>query len=857
MPATNWFRNIRGGCRIHRGAIARARHPMAVAIHRASVPPPDSLSHRWYKIGGVKRQRDGGTIGRFDAIDIGDPLAEIGIFAGAGTPQEVDERLRSEVVRETDAMLRLMEHFDAFDVVELMRMRELPIAPSLALEPGYDGSGAAIEIVALMLLARGDRHPSQTPRSDTRPNEVINELHTRTKRLLRLSTYRAKVVERLTGAGPLHRLAAEYQTYLVAVRAYQYESVQDEHEQALFGRPEIERVVRDHLGFTYDDLVRVRRAVLGLYSDKMTTLRDTIGEIVQAHPLSDGRPPDEQIEAFQEAIVDWMFLPAERASFTPEDIALHVGLDTDLVARVLDRFSVDFDSSESADARVADFLRGVNPLGRRALLRSGNHHLLASSPPGADTFRTVLEEAIPKQSKDWERYNKSRRIVTEALAVSALERALGTSPLATSLLHFAPDDSHPVDALGHDCTDLSAVGKQVESDALFVIGDVAICLEVKGSSIADAARTGDVTRLRREVQKILGDGAKQTRRLEDLIRVNGGIWQADCTWLDLSHVREVRTIVAGIDHFGPLSVALGDLRASGLIAGGSMPWCVTIHDLDVISRVVDRPTELLLYLRRRTESGVTAHFRGSDELDLFMLFLDGGLFVEDDPDEVHRLHPRTPPPSETARKQYRKSNRPTLVGTHTNPLDAWMYWQEGKGPDEAEKPTFNIDATAAVLVDFMAKGRKPGWFRIGADLLALSGEAQRRLTNAIQEALEMTNTDGKPHTLTQGFASVGGYPTVYVRTHPAGADRDAEADDLATYMIAKKHQVGSDRALGLLIDHNGQIVTTFYMNGLPTEDPELDALGDAIGLKRTWVKPKRASSLSAKKRKRRAKRGRP
>jgi hypothetical protein len=47
------------------------------------------------------------------------------------------------------------------------------------------------------------------------------------------------------------------------------------------------------------------------------------------------------------------------------------------------------------------------------------------------------------------------------------------------------------------------------------------------------------------------------------------------------------------------------------------------------------------------------------------------------------------------------------------------------------------------------------------------------------------------------------------------------------------------------------------MNDPPDDDDDLDALGTAIGLRRTWEKPKRAPSVSEKKRKRRAKRRRP
>jgi hypothetical protein len=240
-----------------------------------------------------------------------------------------------------------------------------------------------------------------------------------------------------------------------------------------------------------------------------------------------------------------------------------------------------------------------------------------------------------------------------------------------------------------------------------------------------------------------------------------------------------------------------------------------------------------------------------------MLFMDGGLYVEDDPDEIHRLHPRTSPPTRTARDRYERAAQPTQVGTFTDSLDAWMYWVEGSSPDEVEKPVFNVDSGAAELVDFLADGPKPGWLRIGADLLGLDGRAQRKLLANIQRIVDRTRADSRPHSLTQGFAGSGGYMTFFVGTVPAGADREVEADKLYTYMLAKKHQVRSDRSFGLLVSHHGRIEMTTYMNDPPDDDDDLDALGTAIGLRRTWEKPKRAPSVSEKKRKRRAKRRRP
>lgn len=803
----------------------------------------------------VHESRQLGVFGHINLATLGDPVAEIGLFAGAADLPEIEQRLREAVGSEVGKILSLTDTFDAFDVIELMRLRELTISPVLALEPGYDGSGAAVELVTLVMLTRDGRHPSSMPREDTRPHEAIAELHDRAKRLLRLATYRAKACESMRGRDPLARLSAEYQSYLVGVRALQYESIQAAHERALFDRPEIDRILRDRLGFTYREFTAVRDAIQNRNSDIVTGLRDVTGDIVMTANAEGREPTPEELDTFQRSMIEFMFLPGQRAAFTVADVAEYRGFDAAVVARVLDSVSLDFDPNLDATKVITDFLHARNPLARHGLVRAGGEHVLVSAPIGADSFRATVEAAL-KNTPEWKRYDATRRDVSESLAVSALQRALGSPPFATNLKHFAPSRDEVNGSLDRNCSDPNSVGDVVESDALFVIDDVALCLEVKGRSVAEQARRGDLDRLETEVKNILGSGARQARRLESLIRHNGGVWNDDGTWVDLSRVREIRTIVVGLDYFGPLGVALGDLEVGALVGEGVLPWIASIHDLEVISSVVDRPAELLLYLRRRSDSGVATHLRGSDELDLFMLFMNGGLYVEDDPDEVHRLHPMTPPPTRTARARHEKAAQPTLVGTFTDPLDAWMYWVEGSSPHEVDKPTFNLDQGMAELVDFLGDGRKPGWLRIGTDLLGLEGRVQQKLVASLQQLADKTRADAEPHSLTQGFASSNGYMTFFAGTVPSGGDRYVEAEKLHSYMLAKKHQVQSDRSMGLLLSHAGRIEMTMYLNDPPRDDSDLDALGDAIGLQRTWEKPKRPPSVSEKKRKRRAKHGR-
>lgn len=761
-----------------------------------------------------------------------DPFAEVQLFAGAASEAQLQERLDTQIRTEVEAIVAATQECDAFDLIELLRLRELPIVPVVGLMDGYDGSGAAIDLICLVLLTREARMPSGRDRLDTRPHEVISDLHERAVRLVRLANYMHTAHGVLAQGDPLMRLAVEYQSYLVTVRGLQYESVQADHDSALFDRPEIDEIVLAKLGFTYRDFTAVRTAIQDRYSRTLTALRDTTGDLV-LQAQTEGRDLTAQEQGiFRDSMVALMFLPGQRASFTAADIVAETHLELPRVEAVLRAFATTFNTQRTAATVVRDFLRGVNPLAKTSLAHDGaGNYLMMCTQIGADSFRMVAEAALKPDAKAWRRYDRARAQASESLVVERIERLLQTPAAHTNLKYYTPKGDDPLEVLNRDCTTAATVGDQTECDALFVAQDVAICVEVKGRTIADPARRGDSARLRTEIDKIFGDGARQARRLETLIKTNGGIWREQDGWLDLSGIREVRSIVVGLDFFGPLAVALGDLRRAGALGEGTLPWIASLHDLDVISKVIDRPAEFLLYLRRRTDSDVATYFRGADELDLFMLFLDGGLYVEPDPAEVQRLHPTAGSPTGREIREHAKDARPTMVGTYTDPLDAWMYWVEGTSPYPSDKPVLNTHRSAATIVDFLLDGRKPGWLRFGADILGLSGQAQKKLGKQVDELVDMTRRDGRWHSLVQAWAGMWGYPTFFAATTSRDESRERSAAKMGDYMVAKKHQLGSDRSLGLLLDENHDIIHVLYLNDPPAaRDQRLEVLGARIGL---------------------------
>jgi hypothetical protein len=137
---------------------------------------------------------------------------------------------------------------------------------------------------------------------------------------------------------------------------------------------------------------------------------------------------------------------------------------------------------------------------------------------------------------------------------------------------------------------------------------------------------------------------------------------------------------------------------------------------------------------------------------------------------------------------------------------------------------------AQEIVDFLADERKPGWLRFGADLLGLAGTAQKRLGDSLREMVDKARADGRWHSIHNSYAGPWGHPTFFAGT-VARNQTDAEAmKRLRIYMAAKKHQMRSDRSLGLLLDQRRQFVGAIYMNDMPGDHPGLDSLSKEIGL---------------------------
>ena len=109
-----------------------------------------------------------------------------------------------------EAISTVFRRADAFDVIELMRLRETPMVLDGYRESLADQRPAAVEVVALVMLARGHRLPPRYLRRAGNPSQAISNVHDRAGVMLSVGQFMLLSDGQAERFGPLTSLAATY-----------------------------------------------------------------------------------------------------------------------------------------------------------------------------------------------------------------------------------------------------------------------------------------------------------------------------------------------------------------------------------------------------------------------------------------------------------------------------------------------------------------------------------------------------------------------------------------------------------------------------------------------------------------------
>lgn len=734
-----------------------------------------------------------------------------------------------------DHVLDLATGYDAFDIVESLKLSETTVDLESYRETEHEGLAAVIEIASVILCTRGSRG-GITPSGDgpsRRPDAIMDDVRDSCREIVELGSVGLHL-KAMAAPSEGVRLALGAVLREIFVRNVNYEHMARDTLTGLFGVPHIKELCRETLGCTVSDIVSVidelNRRHDEAWTERMGSLRQFMdfakdahskwvasGAATQSHASDQPDVPQDVIDTGRLLLDATWDAPADTSIVDVPSVTLHTAMPESVVEAALNVLSATMSPADPMLA-VQSYLEGRSPYRTRPLIRDPDR----SSMPVHEglllsTVRSAVEDALKDHSKGWEIYAKYRGEYLEETSLALLAQMLPGAQVMPSVKYFVPDPAKD-EAKPSDYT------KLVECDGLLLIDDVAIIVEAKGGALGAEARAGDPDRLRADLRKLITEAAQQSRRLHERITEDAGIRLRDGTWLDLSGVREIHQIAVTLEDLFSLTSVTVDLLDAGLLEVDSIPWTVSVHDLRIVTELIERPAELLLYLQRRTVPEVTLHHHAIDELDLFLEFFANGLYVEPNPEQVHQRMPHLGEPPVAALRRY-KSQTISFLTSRTDQLDAWYFHKLGVRETPAPKPTHNSIPEVRALVDALADVRSPGWLATGTNLLSGSSQLQHRFAKIPGDLRRLTKKDGDSHSYTIMVAADGADSALLVWATLGDFETLKGATRrLQDYLKVKKHQMQARTAAGVIFGASDQPVALLYDNTPPGPNETLDRL---------------------------------
>ncbi|WP_146215784.1 preprotein translocase subunit SecA [Cryobacterium arcticum] len=729
------------------------------------------------------------------------------------TPDASSEAIEIAFAESVDALASKMSRFDAIRLIEVARMSLLPMAPEGVMANSADAGAANVELLALVALAVRPEPPFAKVQGKEVQSQEMSEFVAGAKEelnaLLRLAQFRAAAQADPTDK--MSMVSLLIQGSEIWVRNLSYPEMVSETNLALLdGDSVIQAALTTGLGFNAGEALAILNACHDLQMVALNARREAMA-VTMSTMIDSGEGTEHDPELVKSAreTFNSVFEPEARdVTVTASELAECTGISETRVRAVIERFRLDLGASSVSDV-VDAFVTGNNPMRSRPLIIAAEDRvMLAHNALNTFAVRENLEEYL-KTTVVWDKYAKHRGDLLEARTRVALDRVLPGAFFRDAFEYYvAANENEEI------TKDPARYTKRVEGDHLVVLDDVAIIVEDKAVALSSLSRGGKKQRIRTDLTGIITKAAAQAGRMRDRIDHDGGLRIEGEGWVDLSHIREIHTIAVSLDDLASVLTATAHLIEADLLSVENIPWTVSLHDLELITQLIERPAEFLLYLRRRRDPEVTIMFSAPDELDLFLYFFEAGLWVEPNPEAVQAAFPFMPAPTTADRRRYR-TQVPQFVTSRTDQLDQWFYSARHPDTVNAPKPTM-VTSPAAALIDELESRRVTGWLSIGATLLSGSTGAQRQFARNGKDLLSNPSTNGRGRSLATPLTGTAkqseGWLLIWA-TRPAHESAINAETHIRRYLRVKKHQLAMPRGAVFMYDESKKDLAGVYYDG--------------------------------------------
>ena len=545
----------------------------------------------------------------------------------------------------------------------------------------------------------------------------------------------------------------------------------------LFGPPHVAARLEETLGFDLSGALQCIDAVSALMSVVLVerpaaarkqheTMKTQLAIYMKTRKF-DGKPEDKAMfdrlrnmkqkdrnRTMKSLAAAWVTVGlSDTMSFTSDALSEKAALSKTAASRFLDTFSLRFGST------LPDYVvPSPTPAIRyRPIVKMDGRYLC----PVPSNLRWALKEQFEtalKTRTDWESYQKHRADFLVDEGVKAIAAMLPGCQAFQNLTY-------------------SADGQPTELDGLILFDRYGLLIEGKAGSFAAAGRRGGPSSMARSLRELVADPAEQAIRASEYIRHTDhpvfSTSDGNKVSIDKTRTKDMCLITLTLDSLDVFTPDLQQLRATGVLQSGDLPWAVCLTDLRAISELVTSPSEFTHFLRWRlavySAKSVSA---GTDELNWLAIYLKEGPEFVSVPAGFDHLS----------------------FTSYTDDMDAYFYHRSGHRQTFTERPSHTIPASLRALIASLEHDQAQDFTMVTEFLLDLSFSARSVLGDRLAEFASSKN-NAESLILTDTDRAV-----ILLR----GARSQKELDDQAV-----RHSSSHKNVLILALDSTGRQVVSW------------------------------------------------
>lgn len=713
---------------------------------------------------------------------------------------EEQHRLLEKIKSKVQRLEELISQFDPLDVIaNLAYINNIFRKPETDQEPHSEGTPAYVEYCTLLCLKRPYKEGDRS-RILGKEIEDIQELIKEIFNDATLYFYREHTPLAEQISTRFKDLRFRIMNYYLTVRYPGYWHHLKILLKELFGEESVKNWMVKHLGFDIDIAVKsvqvIRELMEDRFSERIKNAQEAreyilnelenykkVGKIKSAKYKS---IVEELIKLSPESPSQYLgnYLVASIFSalgdvftFRADDLSQRVGCEVVEIQKFLDTFSISFGEVDE------DFYmpEPVSILQTRPIIKYPKGYFCPDPRLLLWSLRPRIEEKLKADKKFWNKYEKLRHDYSLQKSLKLFEDIFKTKAKIFSNLKYDGN----------------------ELDGLILFDRNCFLIEVKAGELTPRAKKGFFDRMSRDAKALIMEAHEQALRARNYINSSQvPLFKTEKGQLIFlkGKIDSYFLITVTLDDLAPFSVNIPLLQDIGiLLSSQDLPWVIPLLDLQVMSEIIEFPTQFIHYLKRRLRLSEIRELTAMDELDFFMYYLTAGLCFGEEIKDVDYVQ----------------------LLPATTELDEYYDYATGRGIREVEKPRQQMPELFRKLICELEDMGGEGYTKAIEALLELGDDGRDKLVKMFESRKNQIAIDGKLHDFSLR-ASVRednsiGYTWFVTRDAPLGE----VYEKLISYCLYKKSQVRANCWVGLVsvIKYPG-IIHGWFFN---------DQLGNSFG----------------------------